>query len=44
MSNNYDIANESKVFAFMIIDLYKHLINKKEFIISKQILRSGTSI
>jgi len=28
----------------MIIDLYKYLVSQKEYVISKQILRSGTSI
>jgi four helix bundle protein len=31
-------------FSLSIIALYKILINKNEFILSKQILRSGTSI
>jgi four helix bundle protein len=31
-------------FSISLISLYKHLINKKEYIISKQLLRSGTSI
>jgi four helix bundle protein len=31
-------------FALLIIELYKYLIGKNEYIISKQILRSGTSI
>lgn len=32
-------------FAIRIVNLYKHLVgNKKEFVLSKQILRSGTSI
>lgn len=32
-------------FAIGIIELYKHLcIEKKEFVLSKQLLRSGTSI
>lgn len=44
MSNNYDVWLESKKFSFMIIDLYKYLISQKEYIISKQLLRSGTSI
>jgi four helix bundle protein len=36
---------KSKLFALRIIKLYKHLVDKKkEFILSKQILRSGTSI
>ena len=36
---------KSKRFAVRIVNLYKHLIDeKKEFVLSKQILRSGTSI
>jgi hypothetical protein len=31
-------------FSISLISLYKHLIYKKEYIISKQLLRSGTSI
>jgi len=31
-------------FALSIIELYKFLSNNKEFILSKQLLRSGTSI
>ncbi len=32
-------------FAVRIVNLYKHLTNeKKEFVLSKQLLRSGTSI
>jgi four helix bundle protein len=31
-------------FALLIIELYKYLIGKNEYIMSKQILRSGTSI
>src|SRR5258705_11877009 len=39
------IAKKAYSFALEIIKLYKHLItNKKEFVLSKQILRSGTSI
>lgn len=39
------IQTKSYAFALRIIKLYKYLIvNKKEFIISRQILRSGTSI
>ena len=42
---NSIILNKSKDFALSIIDLYKHLCKeKKEFIISKQVLRCGTSI
>lgn len=39
------IKDKSFLFALRIINLYKYLIkDKKEFILSKQILRSGTSI
>ncbi len=39
------IQDKSFQFAVRIINLYKYLINnKKEFILSKQLLRSGTSI
>ena len=39
------LKNKSFKFAIRIINLYKFLIkNKKEFVLSKQILRSGTSI
>ena len=32
-------------FAIRIVNLYKHIItNKKEYVLSKQLLRSGTSI
>ena len=39
------VADKSYAFALRIIKLYKHLITKqKEHILSKQILRSGTSV
>ena len=39
------VQSLSKSFALRIISLYRHLVsNKREFILSKQILRSGTSI
>ncbi len=39
------IATKSKTFAIRCIKLYKHLVeNKKEYVLSKQLLRSGTSI
>ncbi len=38
------IVQKSYAFALEIIKLYKELIEKKEFVLSKQILRSGTSI
>ena len=45
MKNDNVILDKSKAFALEIIELYKHLtVDKKEFIMSKQVLRSGTSI
>ncbi len=38
------IKDKSFEFALSIIQLYKFLQEKKEFVISKQILRCGTSI
>ena len=39
------IANLSMDFALRIVNIYKYLFNeKKEFVMSKQLLRSGTSI
>ena len=39
------IVQKSKAFALRIIKLYTYLCNdKKEYILSKQLLRSGTSI
>ena len=39
------VMNKSYAFALRIIKLYKHLIaDQKEFVLSKQVLRSGTSI
>ena len=39
------VFEKSKSFAVRIIRLYKHLTEtKKEFVMSKQVLRSGTSI
>ena len=43
MENN--IADKSFLFAIRIVNLYKHLREeKKEYTMSKQMLRSGTSI
>ena len=42
--NESIIYNKSFKFAIKIVNLYKNLINKKEYIMSKQLLRSGTSI
>jgi four helix bundle protein len=39
------IKEKSFEFALRIVKLYKYLIeNKKEFVLSKQLLRSGTSV
>lgn len=39
------VAYKSKVFALRCIRLYKYLVSeKKEYVMSKQLLRSGTSI
>ena len=44
MTDNH-IKTKSKAFAIRIIKLYQHLIRShSEFVISKQLLRSGTSI
>jgi four helix bundle protein len=45
MKEENKIVNTSKAFALRIIGLYKYLTSeKKEYVLSKQILRSGTSI
>lgn len=38
------IKDKSFAFAIKVINLYKGLVDKKEFVISKQLLRSGTAI
>ncbi|MDH5719729.1 MAG: four helix bundle protein [Spirochaetia bacterium] len=38
------IEQKSFDFALDIIELYKKLLEKKEYVISKQLLKSGTSI
>lgn len=44
-SKNSIILDKSFIFAVRIIKLYQYLCKeKKEFVLSKQILRSGTSI
>jgi len=44
-TNENLIANKSKSFAIRCINLYKYLCDeKKEYVMSKQLLRSGTSI
>ncbi len=45
MKENNIILDKSFVFAVRIVKLYKYLYEeKKEFVMSKQLLRSGTSI
>jgi four helix bundle protein len=44
MKSEDKILELSFDFAIAMIDLYKQLVEKKEFILSKQLLRSGTSI
>ena len=45
MKADNQIVLDSKAFAIRIIKLYKYLSEeKKEFVMSKQILRSGTSV
>ena len=45
MKDNNIVVQKSKAFAIRIIRLYQHLTTeKKEFILAKQVLRSGTSI
>ncbi len=38
------LANKSYTFALRVIKLYKYLQEKKEYILSKQLLRSGTAV
>ena len=38
------VLEKSFEFAFQIIQLYQQLQNNKEYVISKQLLRSGTSV
>ncbi|MDX9794536.1 MAG: four helix bundle protein, partial [Kiritimatiellia bacterium] len=39
------VTEKAKLFAIRMIRLYQHLTEKKrEFVLSKQVLRSGTSI
>lgn len=45
MGKENTVKFKSRQFAIDIINLYKGLIeNKKEYVLSKQVLRSGTSI
>tara|TARA_E500000331_G_C17000513_1_gene601801 strand:- start:8 stop:361 length:354 start_codon:yes stop_codon:yes gene_type:complete len=38
------VRDKSFEFALLIIDLYKKMLLEKEYVLSKQLLRSGTSI
>ena len=39
------IQEKSFAFAIRVVNLYKHLsTEKREFVLSKQLLRSGTSV
>ena len=38
------IKEKSFLFAIEIVSLYKVLVERKEFVLSKQLLRSGTSL
>ena len=44
MDNFKKIDERTFEFSLLIIDVYKFLISKKEYILSKQLLKSGTSI
>jgi four helix bundle protein len=45
MKEDNIIVEKSKVFAIRVVRLYQYLCEqKKEFVLSKQLLRSGTSI
>ena len=38
------IRDKSFAFALRVVKMYKFLVDKKEFVLSKQLLRSGTAI
>jgi len=45
MKDESPLCLQSKAFALRVIRLYRHLVEKKnEFVLSKQVLRAGTSI
>ena len=45
MNEALTVSKKSRLFAVRIVHPYQHLANdKKEYILSKQLLRSGTSI
>ena len=41
---NNTVEEKSFLFAIRIVDLSKYLVDKNEYVLSKQVLRSGTSI
>ena len=42
---NGGVLSEVEVFAVRVVKLFQYLVeNKKEFVLSKQLLRSGTSV
>ncbi len=44
MSDFKKIDERTFEFALLIVELYRHLIGKNEYVLSKQLLKSGTSI
>jgi len=45
MDKTLTVNKKSRYFAVRIVRLYQHLtVEKKEYVLSKQLLRSGTSI
>ena len=44
MYENNQIVNKSKLLALNVIKIYKNLKEQNEYILSKQIVRSGTSV
>ena len=44
MEKQNPIKEKSLAFAFRMVDLNKHLLGQQEYVISKQVLASGTSI
>jgi four helix bundle protein len=45
LTEENNLYHKSFVFAVQIVKLYRYLIeNKKEYVLSKQLLRSGTSV
>lgn len=44
MTTHKPLQERSYVFALNIVTLCKHLADQKEFVLSKQLLKSGTSV